>query len=206
MVTIPRIIVGISGASGMRIARTLLDVLLSETPVAIDLIISKAARQVWTHELGSVPLPTDTRIMHFDNNDLAAAPASGSRRTLGMVIAPCSMATAARIAHGIDDNLMARAASVTLKERRALLLSPRETPLSTIHLGNLLTLSQAGAIVMPPLLPSYIPNASPQEQELEFARHILEFLNIGNRKFGWQQDSPQQSASADVSAPTDADC
>ena len=93
MVTIPRIIVGISGASGMRIARTLLDVLLSETTVAIDLIVSEAARQVWTHELGSVPLPTDTRIMHFDNNDLAAAPASGSRRTLGMVIAPCSMAT-----------------------------------------------------------------------------------------------------------------
>lgn len=205
MVTIPRIIVGISGASGMRTARTLLDVLLSETTVAIDLIVSEAARQVWTHELGSVPLPTDTRIMHFDNNDLAAAPASGSRRTLGMVIAPCSMATAARIAHGIDDNLMARAASVTLKERRALLLSPRETPLSSIHLGNLLTLSQAGAIIMPPLLPSYIPNTSPHEQEIEFARHILEFFNIGNRKHMWQQDSPQKTAAADACAPTATD-
>ena len=194
MVTIPRIIVGISGASGMRIARTLLDVLLSETTVAIDLIVSEAARQVWTHELGSVPLPTDTRIMHFDNNDLAAAPASGSRRTLGMVIAPC-----------IDDNLMARAASVTLKERRALLLSPRETPLSSIHLGNLLTLSQAGAIIMPPLLPSYIPNTSPHEQEIEFARHILEFFNIGNRKHMWQQDSPQKTAAADACAPTATD-
>lgn len=186
MVTIPRIIVGISGASGMRIARTLLEVLLSETTVAIDLIVSEAARQVLAHELGSAPLPTDTRIVHFDNNDLAAAPASGSHHTLGMVIAPCSMATAARIAHGIDDNLMARAASVTLKERRPLILTPRETPLSSIHLANLLTLAQSGAIVMPPLLPAYIPNAAPQEQELEFARHILEFFNIGNRKFGWQ--------------------
>lgn len=170
----------------MRIARTLLEVLLNETTVAIDLIVSEAARQVWAHELGSAPLPTDMRIMHFDNNDLAAAPASGSHHTLGMAIAPCSMATAARIAHGIDDNLMTRAASVTLKERRALLLAPRETPLSSIHLTNLLTLSQAGAIVMPPLLPSYIPNASTQEQELELARHILELLKIGKRNFQWE--------------------
>ena len=186
MVTIPRIIVGISGASGIRIARTLLEVLLSETTVAIDLIVSETARQVWAHELGSTPLPSDARIVHFDNNDLAAAPASGSHHTLGMVIAPCSMTTAARIAHGIDDNLMARAASVTLKEHRTLLLTPRETPLSSIHLANLLTLAQSGAIVMPPLLPAYIPNATPQEREFEFARHILEFFNIGNRKFGWQ--------------------
>ena len=186
MATIPRIIVGISGASGIRIARTLLEVLLSETTVAIDLIVSETARQVWAHELGSTPLPSDARIVHFDNNDLAAAPASGSHHTLGMVIAPCSMTTAARIAHGIDDNLMARAASVTLKEHRTLLLTPRETPLSSIHLANLLTLAQSGAIVMPPLLPAYIPNATPQEREFEFARHILEFFNIGNRKFGWQ--------------------
>ena len=186
MATIPRIIVGISGASGIRIARTLLEVLLSETTVAIDLIVSETARQVWAHELGSTPLPSDARIVHFDNNDLAAAPASGSHHTLGMVIAPCSMTTAARIAHGIDDNLMARAASVTLQEHRTLLLTPRETPLSSIHLANLLTLAQSGAIVMPPLLPAYIPNATPQEREFEFARHILEFFNIGNRKFGWQ--------------------
>lgn len=186
MVTAPRIIVGISGASGMRIAQTLLEVLLSETSVAIDLIVSKTARQIWTHELGCAPLPTDTRAVYFDNDNLAAAPASGSHPALGMVIAPCSMASAARIAHGIDDNLIARAASVTLKERRPLILTPRETPLTAIHLANLLTLAQSGAIVMPPLPPAYLPQAPAEEQEREFARHILELLKIGKRNFQWE--------------------
>ncbi|HEV8362083.1 MAG TPA: UbiX family flavin prenyltransferase, partial [Gemmatimonadaceae bacterium] len=85
----------------------------------------------------------------FDDGDRGAAPASGSTRTAGMIICPCSMGTVAAIAHGTSRSLIERAADVTLKERRRLIVVPRETPLSDIHLENLLKLSRAGAVVLP---------------------------------------------------------
>lgn len=186
MVTTKRLTLGVSGASGMRIAQTLIETLLNETSVELNIIVSPTAQLIWQKELGDTSLPADPRIAYFANDNLAAPPASGSYPSLGMAIAPCSMATAARIAHGLDDNLMARAANVALKEKRTLIIAPRETPLSAIHLSNLLTLAQAGAVVMPPLFPSYIVNASHQEKEYEFARHILEFFDIGKRKYYWK--------------------
>jgi 4-hydroxy-3-polyprenylbenzoate decarboxylase len=91
----------------------------------------------------------DANVRLFDDADRGAAPASGSTRTAGMIICPCSMGTVAAIAHGTSRSLIERAADVTLKERRPLLVVPRETPLSDIHLENLLKLSRAGAVVLP---------------------------------------------------------
>lgn len=185
MVTTKRLTLGISGASGMRIAQTLIETLLNESTIELDIIISPTAQLIWQKELQYNSRPTDPRIVYYPHDNLAAPPASGSHPSLGMVIAPCSMASAARIAHGIDDNLLARAASVALKEKRPLIVIPRETPLSAIHLANLLTLAQNGAVIMPPLLPTYFVDATPEEQEYEFARHIMEFFYIGERKRSW---------------------
>jgi 4-hydroxy-3-polyprenylbenzoate decarboxylase len=91
----------------------------------------------------------DAAITIYDDNDRGAPPASGSALSRGMVICPCSMGTVSAIAHGTSRSLIERSADVILKERRKLLVVPRETPLSTIHLNNLLTLSQAGAVVLP---------------------------------------------------------
>lgn len=91
----------------------------------------------------------------YDNQNIGAAPASGSFRTDGMIVVPCSMKTAAGIASGYSDNLLLRAADVTLKERRRLVLVARECPLSTIHLRNLYELSRYGAVILPPVLSFY---------------------------------------------------
>lgn len=186
MVITKRLTLGISGASGMRIAKTLIDTVFNETDIEVDLIVSPTAKIVWGKELPNTPLPSNRRVVYFAHDNLAAPPASGSYPSLGMAIAPCSMASAARIAHGIDDNLLARAASVALKEKRPLIVIPRETPLSAIHLANLLTLAQAGAVIMPPLLPTYFADATLEEQEYEFARHILEFFHVAKRKRQWE--------------------
>lgn len=93
--------------------------------------------------------------MVYDINDISAAPASGTFRTIGMIIVPCSMKTAAGICYGYSDNLLLRAADVTIKERRKLVLVARECPLSTIHLRNMLVLSQMGVEIVPPMLSYY---------------------------------------------------
>ena len=134
-----RIIVGISGASGM--------------PLAWELLRQLRARrdQAETH-LQVLEKMAD---YVYDNQNIGAAPASGSFRTDGMIVVPCSMKTAAGIASGYSDNLLLRAADVTLKERRRLVLVARECPLSTIHLRNLYELSRYGAVILPPVLSFY---------------------------------------------------
>jgi 4-hydroxy-3-polyprenylbenzoate decarboxylase len=149
-----KIVVGITGASGAIYARATIEALRSLDGVEIAAVISRSAPEVWAHELGessgtieewlaarSVPV--------FRGRDYAAPFASGSARWGAMVIVPCSMSALARIAHGISDDLLTRAADVILKERRRLILVARETPLSTIHLENMLAVARAGAVVMP---------------------------------------------------------
>lgn len=146
-----KLIVGVSGASGIAYAIRLLEV-LKRLNVEVHLVFSEWAMQNLAYET-DVKLDDVKRLAsHFYNNrDLAASISSGSFKTDGMVVVPCSMKSLSAIAHGYSDTLIVRAADVMLKERRKLVLIPRETPLSTIHISNMLTASQAGAIIMPPM-------------------------------------------------------
>ncbi len=150
------LVVGVTGASGAPYAVRLIRALL-ENQVPTSLIISSHGWRLFSLEVGVESesglrelLAGDwSRIRVFDNRDRGAEPASGSAPTRGMVVCPCSMGTLAAIAGGHSRSLIERAADVTLKERRPLVLVPRETPLSEVHLRNMLAVTQAGAVVMP---------------------------------------------------------
>ncbi len=156
-----KIVVAICGASGSIYGVRLVEALLKR-PVELYLVISKAGKQVLAHETGfsdgpflsflkkrGFPTHEKASLKEYGKDDLFAPPASGSFRHDGMAIAPCSMNTLGAVSSGIADDLVRRAADVALKERRPLILLTRETPLSAIHLENMLRLSRAGAIIMP---------------------------------------------------------
>lgn len=144
-----KIIVAVTGASGAIYARKVLEKLTeSDLPSQIAVIVSRHGREVVEYEGESLDT-TDPRVVFYDNDDMFAPPASGSADYDAMIIVPCSMGSAGRIAAGVSSDLIGRAADVMLKERRTLVAVVRETPLSTIHLRNLTLLSECGAVVMP---------------------------------------------------------
>lgn len=146
-----RLIVGISGASGIVYGVRLLQ-LLQPLDVETHLVLSKSAQVTMAYEtdwkLADVHALADR---HYRNDDLAACISSGSYRTLGMVVAPCSMRTLAEVATGLSTTLLTRAADVVLKERNRLVLLARETPLHLVHLRNMVAVTEMGAIVAPPV-------------------------------------------------------
>ena len=154
----PPIVVGITGASGGPYAVRLLQA-LTAAHRPISLIVSKYGWRLLATEAGIESMDALRDVVGieawasyvevFSNDDRGAAPASGSSRTAGMIVCPCSMGTLSAIAVGASRSLIERAADVTLKEQRKLILVPRETPLSAIHLGNMLRLTRAGAVIMP---------------------------------------------------------
>lgn len=146
-----RLIVGISGASGIAYGVRLLE-LLRGSGIETHLVVSRAAEMTRSQELGlsSAELKALADVA-YPAADVGAAISSGSFRTMGMIVAPCSVRTLAEIATGVTTTLLTRAADVVLKERRRLVLLVRETPLHAIHLRNMLTVTEAGAIVMPPV-------------------------------------------------------
>lgn len=150
-----RIVVGMTGAACSIVGLRLLEV-LRERGVETHVVVTKAAERILEIEQG---LTKDdvAKLAHrlYDVDDFSAPIASGSFRTGGMVVAPCSMKTLAGIAHGYSDNLLLRAADVTLKEGRPLVLVVRETPLSVLHLRNMLAAAEAGAVILPPVLTFY---------------------------------------------------
>jgi 4-hydroxy-3-polyprenylbenzoate decarboxylase len=150
-----RLIVGISGASGAPIAVELLTALRS-AGIETHLVVTDAGAATIKAETGlSLDEACSLASVCYDNSDIGAIMASGSFKTGGMIVAPCSMKTAAGINSGYSDNLLLRAADVTLKEQRRLVLAVRESPLSQIHLRNLYELSQTGATILPPVLSYY---------------------------------------------------
>ena len=150
-----RLVVGISGATGAIYGIRLLEMLKVEG-VQTDLIISDWARVTIQQETSySVPQVEALATQVYSNKNLAAAISSGSFRTDGMVIAPCSMKSLAAIRAGFAADLLSRAADVILKERRKLVMLPREAPLNDIHLENMLTLSRMGAVMIPPVTAFY---------------------------------------------------
>jgi 4-hydroxy-3-polyprenylbenzoate decarboxylase len=146
-----RLIVGISGASGVIYGVRLL-VALKPLPVETHLVMTRTAEVTLAHET-NLKVAEVRRLadVAYKTDDLAAAISSGSFRTMGMVVVPCSMRSLGEIAHGITSNLLTRAADVILKEHRRLVLVARETPLHAIHLRNMLTLSEMGAVIAPPM-------------------------------------------------------
>ena len=153
-----KIVIAITGASGSIYAKVLIESLLQlkEQWSQLALVMSENAKLVWEMELGNKNY-NSYNLPFFDKKDFSAPFASGSAQYNIMIIAPCSMGMIGRIANGISDDLITRAADVVLKERRKLILLPRETPYSLIHLKNMETITQAGGIICP-ASPSFYSN------------------------------------------------
>jgi 4-hydroxy-3-polyprenylbenzoate decarboxylase len=156
----PRIIVGISGASGFQYGMKALE-LLRPMDVEVHLVISKGAQLTRAMETDVPPGAAEALadVVHTPQN-LGAAISSGSFQTLGMLVAPCSMSSLGAIAHGITENLLTRAADVVLKERRRLVLMVRETPLHLGHLRNMTAVTEMGGVIFPPVPALYHKPAS----------------------------------------------
>ena len=173
-----RLIIGVSGASGAPIALELLRALQS-TEIESHLIITEGGEQTILHETGlTVRDFAGLADQVYDNKNIGAAPASGSYRTIGMAVVPCSMKTLAGISSGYSDNLLLRAADVTLKERRKLMLAARECPLSAVHLRNMYELTKIGAVILPPVLSFYNRPETLQDATCHIVGKILDQFDI----------------------------
>jgi 4-hydroxy-3-polyprenylbenzoate decarboxylase len=169
-----RIIVGITGATGTVLGIRTLQV-LKDAGVETHLVMSKWGARTLLHETPhTVEYVKSLATVVYGDSDQGAAISSGSFVTDGMIVAPCSVRTLAAIAHGHGDNLIHRAADVVLKERRRLLLMVRETPLSEIHLENMLKLSRMGVVIMPPM-PAFYTN--PQSVEDIVSQSVMRTLD-----------------------------
>ena len=164
-----RLIVGVTGASGVVMSRCLLEG-LREAGCEVDLIVSAGAKRTWELECGE-PIESLLSLAHrvYDEYDLSADIASGSCLTDGMILLPCSMKTLAGIVSGYSENLILRCADVCLKEGRKLILVPRETPLSRIHLRNLKEAADCGCTILPPMLSFYTGDDTVEGQ----IRHLV---------------------------------
>lgn len=179
------IIVGISGASGSILARATVDALLLRDVPTI-LVCTNAARLVWQEELDTPFSETlsawqeHPHFTHYPLGDMRASIASGTFATGGMAIVPCSMNSIAAISHGLANNLLLRAADVCLKERRKLVLVPRETPLHATHLENMLSLTRNGAVILPPEPAFYLKPRGIEDIADFVAQRVLVALDVAD--------------------------
>ncbi len=173
-----RLIVGITGASGMPIAAGVLRH-LKKTDYETHLVMTRSAEITIRQETDMTP--EDFRNLAdiaYDNDDIGAAIASGSFKTAGMLVVPCSMKTLAGINSGFSEDLLLRAADVTLKERRKLVLCARECPLSSVHLRNMYELSMMGAVILPPMLGYYSRPSSVEACTEQIIGKLLDVFDI----------------------------
>lgn len=184
-----KIVLAITGASGSIYAKTLIDKLqkLESPPEEIAIILSSTGRDIWLDEIGKPFVPAGTS-KEYDNNSYYAPFASGSSQYDTMIICPASMGMAGRIANGLSDNLITRAADVMLKERRRLILVPREAPYSLIHLENLRKLTLAGAIVCPASPSFYSKPESIEDLVNTVVDRIIDLAGFMNDSFRWMQN------------------
>jgi len=186
-----KIVVGITGSSGVIYGVRFLQA-LSKLRVETHLVLSKWARtniEIETDEIIEEILKIVS--YNYDETDMAAAISSGSFKTNGMVIIPCSMKTMSSIANGYDDNLVSRAASVTIKENRKLVIVPRETPLSKIHLSNMLKLSEIGVIILPAMPGFYHKPKTIEDLIAHIIGKTLDQFEIKNDAFTrWGTNKP----------------
>lgn len=171
-----RLVIGVSGATGSLYAIRLLEILAGLPAVETHLVVSPAAARTLALETDySLQRLTALAHYHYPSSDIGAAIASGSFRTLGMIVIPCSVKTLSGIAHSYSDNLLLRAADVTLKERRPLILSFRETPLHAGHLRLMLQAAELGAILAPPM-PAFYTKPSTLQEVVD--HHVLRLLDL----------------------------
>ncbi len=174
-----RLVVGITGASGIIYAIRMLEVLRDVSEIETHLILSNAAKQTVVLEtdytVGAVEALAD---VPYRFNDVAAALASGSFKTMGMVVVPCSMKTLSGIASSFSENLLLRAADVTLKDRRRLVLVPRETPLHLGHLRLMAQVTEMGAVLVPPMPAFYHHPQTLDDIINQTVNRILDVLDI----------------------------
>lgn len=184
-----KIIVGITGSSGVIYGIKLL-YFLNKFEIETHVVLSKWAEK-------NIEIETDESIVkikklatfEYKENDMAATISSGSFKTNGMIIIPCSMKTLASISNGYDDNLISRAASVTIKENRKLVIVPRETPLSQIHLSNMLKLAKIGVIILPAMPGFYHRPKTVNDLILHIVGKTLDQFDINNEVFKrWQNN------------------
>lgn len=179
-----RIILGISGASGVVLGYWLAKA-LNMAGVEIHMVVTEAARVTWEYECKGLPMSqmTDLAYANYAPEDMAALIASGSFGTDGMIVAPCSMKTLAGIVTGYTDNLLLRAVDVCLKEGRKVVLCPREMPLGKIHLRNMAEASELGCIIIPPMLSFYSGQESAQDMLDHIVGKILMQYHINYKQF-----------------------
>lgn len=185
-----RLVIGMSGASGAPLTIELLKQLQQYRDIESHLIVTKGAQMTLEQEteytLEQLYALADE--VH-DNHNIGAGPASGSYRTMGMIVIPCSMKTLAGIVSGYSDNLVLRAADVTLKERRKLVLVTREAPLGTIHLRNMYEASQLGAVIIPPVLSYYNHPKTIEDCNRHIIGKILDQFDLEGLEFHrWMEE------------------
>jgi len=185
-----KLIVGITGASGSIYAKLLLQKLntIPEQIDAVGVIMSDNAKYVWEHELGDSDYKQIPFSM-YEKNNFSAPFASGSARYETMVICPCSMGTMGRIANGISNDLITRAADVILKERRKLVLITRDTPLNLIHINNMKAITEAGGIICPASPSFYSQPKTIEELANTVVDRIIDLCGLEIATFRWNTES-----------------
>lgn len=185
----PRIVVGISGASGAALGVRVVE-LLAATPCELHLVVTPSGERTLAHEVGEDALPRIAAMAtrYHINSDIGASIASGSFRTAGMIVAPCSIRTLSAIATSATDNLLIRAADVQLKERRKLVLMVRESPLHLGHLRAMAAVTECGAIVAPPVPAFYAQPTTLADAVDHMARRAIGLLDVylGISLFEWK--------------------
>jgi len=187
----PPVVVGVSGASGAPIAVRVLEA-LGDAKVPVALVVSDGARAVLKEEAGLDASDLERfSACTYSDHDLGAAIASGSYRTRAMAIVPCSANSAAKVALGLGDTLLTRAAQVHLKERRPLVVVPRETPLSSVLLRHLATLSDLGTVVLVASPAYYLHPRSIDDVTNYLAGKVLDHLGVPHTLYrGWKSEAP----------------
>lgn len=181
------IVVAVTAASGSIYARLLVESLAaSEEVERIALVYSENARAVAEHE--GVAMPADAKIVEYSNSDLFASPASGSAAWDAMVVVPSSVGTVGRVANGVSQTLIERAADVMLKERRRLVFVVRETPYSLVHLRNMVALTEAGAVIVPASPSFYSKPATVEELCRTVVERVVALLGIAAPHYEWGKE------------------
>lgn len=174
-----RIIIGITGATGVVYAVRLLQVLRETTTIETHLVISEAGIMSLQQEVGMKKKQIEAMAdVIYNVKNIGAAIASGSFQTMGMIVAPCSMKTLGSVANGLSENLISRSADVTLKERRPLVMMVRETPLNLAHLRNMVAVTEMGGIIFPPVPSFYQHPASIAEMVDHSVGRVLDLFHI----------------------------